>query len=110
MMCYNIRMVSIHISIVDRAFNIQEGSITLLRWLIIGLVIAGIVFGVMGCYWTKLVWLVEALIVPTLIRSIKSYRSVSKDSIGLLNEATRTLNGARKQAEIEERIKREQIK
>ncbi len=54
-MCYNIRMVSIHISIVDRAFNIQEGSITLLRWLIIGLVIAGIVFGVMGCYWTKLV-------------------------------------------------------
>ncbi len=44
---------------------------------------------------------------PTLIRSIKSYGSVNKDSIGLLKRANETLEGARKQEEIERRIKKE---
>ena len=102
-----IEMVSIAIRFVDRAFNTNENSITFLRRLIIGLVIVGIIFGIAGCYISRLVWLVEALIVPTLVRAICSHQSINKNNVGLLNGANETLKGARRQKEIEHRIKKE---
>jgi len=100
-------MVSFAINIVDRAFNISEKSITFLRRLVIGLVIAGVVFGIVGLYISRLLWLVEVLIVPTLLKAITNYSSISKDNVGLLNGANRTLKGARRQAQIEHMIKKE---
>jgi len=100
-------MIPLAISIVDRAFNINQRSVTFLQRLIIDLVIAGIVFGVLACYVSNLLGLVEALIAPALIWAIRSYRSVNRDNIGLLNGVNKTLSGARKQAEIEHRIKSE---
>ena len=101
------QMVSLATSIVNRAFRTNEGSIAFLRQLIIVFVIAGIIIGVLGCYWTKFVWLVEVFIVPVLIRSINSYRSINQNNINLLKGANETLRGAREQKEIEDRIKRE---
>ena len=100
-------MVSIAVSIVDRAFTINDNSITFLRRLIIGLVVAGIVFGIVGCYVSRLIWLVEVFIAPTLFRAISSYQSINKNNVTLLNEANKTLEGAREQKEIEHRIKKE---
>ncbi|MBA7693095.1 hypothetical protein ES703_101671 [subsurface metagenome] len=100
-------MVSLAVSIVDRAFTINDNSITFLRRLIIGLVVAGIVFGIVGCYVSRLIWLVEVLIAPTLFRAISSYQSINKNNVTLLNEANKTLEGAREQKEIEHRIKKE---
>ena len=102
-------MVSFAINIVDRAFNINEKSINLLGRLIIGLIVVGIVFGIVGFYISRLIWLVEVLIVPTLLRAITTYRSINKDNVDLLNGANKTLSGARRQAQIEHRIKREEI-
>jgi len=100
-------MVSIATSIVDRAFSINDNSIIFLRCLIIRLVVAGIAFGIVGCYISRLIWLVEVLIAPTLFRAISSYQSINRDNVNLLNGANKTLEGAREQKEIEHRIKRE---
>lgn len=102
-----IEMVSISVSIVDRAFKNIEGSVHFFKWLIISLLMAGIVLGVAGGYLSRLIWLVEVLIAPTLIWAIKGYQSTNRDSIGLLHGVNETLRGARNQEEIENRIKRE---
>jgi len=102
-------MVSFAINIVDRAFNVNEKSINFLRQLIIGLIVAGVVFGIVGLHISRLIWLVEVLIVPTLLRAITNYRSINKDNVDLLNGANKTLSGARRQAQIEHRIKKEKI-
>lgn len=68
---------------------------------------AGIVLGAAGGYLSRLIWLVEILIAPTLIWAIKGYQSTSRDSIGLLHGVNKTLRGARDQEEIEHRINKE---
>ena len=102
-----LEMIFISVSIVDRAFDTNDGSIRFFRRLIIGLLMAGIVLGVAGSYLSRLIWLVEVLIVPTLIWAIKGYQSVNSDNIDVLHGANETLRGARNQEEIERRIKKE---
>ncbi len=101
-----IEMISISISIVNRAFKNSEGSIHFFKRLIIGLLLAGIILGVAGGYLSRLIWLVEVLIAPTLFLAIKGYQSANRDSVGVLHGANETLRGARNQKEIERRIKR----
>lgn len=102
-----IEMVSISISIVDRAFKKSEDYIHFFKWLIIGLLMAGIILGVAGGYLSRLIWLVEILIAPSLILALKGYQTANRDSIGLLHGVNEILKGARGQEEIEHRIKRE---
>ncbi len=101
------KMIPLVVNVIDRAFNTQRRSIRFLQGLIIGLLIIGIIFGILAYYTSMLLGFVEILIAPALIWSIRSYRAVNKDNVGLLNGANRTLMGARSQTEIEHRIRKE---
>lgn len=101
------KMISLVGSIIDRAFDTNQRSAHFLKWLIIGLVIVGVLFGILVRYISILLGFVEVLIAPALIWAIRSYRAVNKDNVGLLKEANRTLSGARSQVEIEHRIREE---
>lgn len=102
-----VKMITLAVSIIDRAFDTNRGSTRFLKWLIIGLVIVGVLFGILAYYVSGLLGVVEILIAPALIWVIRSYRSVNKDNVRLLSEANKTLDGARSQAEIEDRIRKE---
>ena len=95
MMYNSVEMISVAVGIINRAFNTNEKAINFFRILIASLIVVGIILGVVGCYFSKLTWLVEVLIVPTLIWVIRGYRATINDNIGLLQGANNTLSGAR---------------
>ena len=101
------KMIPLAVWIIDWSFNNQQRSIRFWQGLIIGLLIIGIIFGILAYYMSMLFGFVEVLIAPALIWSIRSYRAVNKDNVGLLNGANRTLMGARSQAKAEHRMRKE---
>ena len=96
------------VSVIDEAFETNRRCGRFFRYLIVGLVIGGIVFGILGYYVSRYLAFVEGAITPALIWAIRGLSSVGKDNVGILREASNTLKGANDQAEIEQRI-REQI-
>ncbi len=101
------KMITLVASVIYKTFDKHQQSLHFLQRLIICLAIIGVIFGILACYVSMLLGFVEILIAPALIWAIRSYRSLNKDTVDILNAADRTLSGARRQVEIEHKIKKE---
>jgi len=92
--------------VIDKAFKTNDDTIVFLKLFIIGLFVIGIVFGILAH--RVLIWLgvIDIFLVPALIWAIRGIVSVNKENTRIFKTASKTLRGAKNQAELRQRLQK----
>jgi len=92
--------------VIDKAFKTNDDTIVFLKLFIIGLFVIGIVFGILAH--RVLIWLgvIDIFLVLPLIWAIRGIVSVNKENTRIFKTASKTLRGAKNQAELRQRLQK----